>query len=76
MAFTILFSGNFTTMGVVIGKVKYFNVHYLYSHRTSYLVTGLGISISKSGVSAGITLTPQSYFTAYPGKNGGVETFS
>lgn len=76
MAFTILFSGNFTTMGVVSGKLKYFNVCYLYSHRTSVLAGNLGISISKSGVSAGITLTHQSYFTPYPGKNGGVETFS
>ncbi len=74
--YAYLSSGTFTTTGVVSGKLKYFNVRYLYSHRTSVLAGGLGITISKSGVSAGITLTHQSYFTPYLGKNGGVETLS
>lgn len=74
--YAYLSSGTFTTTGEVSGKLKYFNVRYLYSHRTSVLAASFGITISKSGISAGITLTPQSHFTPYPGKNGGVETFS
>lgn len=69
-------SGSFSTTGVVSGKVKYFNVRYLYGHKTSYLGASLGISITRTGVSAGITLTPESHYKGYPSNHGGIVTCS
>lgn len=74
--YAYLTSGTFSTTGVISGKVKYFNVRYLYSHRTMPINTSFGISISKSGASASITLSPKTGFSAYPSKNGGIYTCS
>ena len=74
--YAYLYDGSFSTTGVVSGKVKYFNVRYLYSHKTFMSTTTFGISISKGSVSAGITLTPKSSYTGYPGNHGGIVTCS
>ena len=74
--YACLYDGSFSTTGVVSGKLKYFNVRYLYSHKSSYIATGFGISISKGSVSAGITLTKGDHWTGYPGDHGGIVTCS
>lgn len=74
--YAYLYDGSFSTTGVVSGKVKYFNVRYLYSHKSSYIATGFGISISRTSVSAGITLTKKDKWTGYPGNHGGLVTCS
>ena len=74
--YAYLYDGSFSTTGVVSGKVKYFNVRYLYSHKTFMSTTTFGISISKGSVSAGITLTPKASYTGYPGNHGGIVTCS
>ena len=51
-------------------------MRYLYSHKSSYIATGFGISISKGSVSAGITLTKGDHWTGYPGDHGGIVTCS
>ena len=74
--YACLYDGSFSITGVVSGKLKYFNVRYLYSHKSSYIATGFGISISKGSVSAGITLTKGDHWTGYPGDHGGIVTCS
>lgn len=74
--YAYIHSGSFSTTGVVSGKVKYFNVRYLYSHKKNSFSASLGISITKSGAGAGITLTSESKYDGYPGDHGGIATFS
>ena len=74
--YACLYDGSFSITGVVSGKLKYFNVRYLYSHKSSHIATGFGISISKGSVSAGITLTKGDHWTGYPGDHGGIVTCS
>ncbi len=74
--YACLYKGSFSTTGVVSGKLKYFNVRYLYSHKASYIATGFGISISRGMSSAGIILTKRSRHKGYPEKHGGVVTCS
>ena len=74
--YACLYDGSFSITGVVSGKLKYFNVRYLYSHKSSYIATGFGISISRASVSAGITLTKKDKWTGYPGNHGGLVTCS
>lgn len=74
--YACLYDGSFSITGVVSGKLKYFNVHYLYSHKSSIVPTGFGISISRGMSSAGIVLTKRSRHTGYPEKSGGVVTCS
>lgn len=74
--YAYLSNGSFSTTGVVSGKIKYFNVRYLYSHKTSNISANFGISISKKGSSAGITLSAISRYTGYPSKTGGIVTIS
>ena len=74
--YACLYKGSFSITGVVSGKLKYFNVRYLYSHKSSYIATGFGISISKGSVSAGITLAIENHWTGYPGDHGGIVTCS
>ena len=52
--YACLYKGSFSITGVVSGKLKYFNVRYLYSHKSSIVPTGFGISISRGMSSAGI----------------------
>lgn len=74
--YACLYDGSFSITGVVSGKLKYFNVRYLYSHKSSIVPTGFGISISRGMSSAGIVLTKRSRHTGYPEKSGGVVTCS
>lgn len=74
--YAYLYKGSFSMTGVVSGKLKYFNVRYLYSHKSSIVPTGFGISISRGMSSAGIVLTKRSRHTGYPEKSGGVVTCS
>ena len=74
--YACLYKGSFSITGVVSGKLKYFNVRYLYSHKSSIVPTGFGISISRGMSSAGIVLTKKSRHTGYPEKCGGVVTCS
>ena len=74
--YACLYKGSFSIAGVVSGKLKYFNVRYLYSHKSSIVPTGFGISISRGMSSAGIILTKKSRHKGYPEKNGGVVTCS
>ena len=74
--YACLYDGSFSITGVVSGKLKYFNVRYLYSHKSSIVPTGFGISISRGMPSAGIVLTKRSRHTGYPEKSGGVVTCS
>ena len=74
--YAYLYKGSFSITGVVSGKLKYFNVRYLYSHKSSIVPTGFGISISRGMSSAGIILTKRSRHTGYPEKCGGVVTCS
>lgn len=74
--YACLYDGSFSITGVVSGKLKYFNVRYLYSHKSSIVPTGFGISISRGMSSAGIVLTKRSRHTGYPEKSGGVATCS
>ena len=74
--YACLYDGSFSITGVVSGKLKYFNVRYLYSHKSSIVPTGFGISISRGMSSAGIVLTKKSRHTGYPEKSGGVVTCS
>lgn len=74
--YACLCDGSFSITGVVSGKLKYFNVRYLYSHKSSIVPTGFGISIARGMSSAGIVLTKRSRHTGYPEKSGGVVTCS
>ena len=74
--YAYLYKGSFSITGVVSGKLKYFNVRYLYSHKSSIVPTGFGISISRGMSSAGIVLTKRSRHKGYPEKHGGVVTCS
>ena len=74
--YACLYDGSFSITGVVSGKLKYFNVRYLYSHKSSIVPTGFGISISRGMSSAGIVLTKRSRHKGYPEKSGGVVTCS
>ena len=74
--YACLYDGSFSITGVVSGKLKYFNVRYLYSHKSSIVPTGFGISIARGMSSAGIVLTKRSRHTGYPEKRGGVVTCS
>lgn len=74
--YACLYDGSFSITGVVSGKLKYFNVRYLYSHKSSIVPTGFGISISRGMSSAGIVLTKKSRHKGYPEKSGGVVTCS
>lgn len=74
--YACLYDGSFSITGVVSGKLKYFNVRYLYSHKSSIVPTGFGISISRGMSSAGIVLKKRSRHTGYPEKSGGVVTCS
>lgn len=74
--YACLYKESFSITGVVSGKLKYFNVRYLYSHKSSIVPTGFGISISRGMSSAGIVLTKKSRHTGYPEKCGGVVTCS
>lgn len=74
--YACLYDGSFSITGVVSGKLKYFNVRYLYSHKSSIVPTGFGISISRGMSSAGIVLTTRSRHIGYPEKSGGVVTCS
>ena len=74
--YACLYDGSFSITGVVSGKLKYFNVRYLYSHKSSIVPTGFGISISRGMSSAGIVLTKRSRHTGYPEKSGSVVTCS
>lgn len=74
--YACLYKGSFSITGVVSGKLKYFNVRYLYSHKSSIVPIGFGISISRGMSSAGIILTKKSRHKGYPEKNGGVVTCS
>lgn len=74
--YACLYDGSFSITGVVSGKLKYFNVRYLYSHKSSIVPTGFGISISRGMSSAGIVLTKRSHHIGYPEKSGGVVTCS
>ncbi len=74
--YAYLYKGSFSITGVVSGKLKYFNVRYLYSHKSSIVPTGFGISISRGMSSAGIILTKKSRHKGYPEKHGGVVTCS
>ena len=74
--YACLYKGSFSMTGVVSGKLKYFNVRYLYSHKSSIVPTGFGISISRGMSSAGIVLTKRSRHIGYPEKSGGVVTCS
>lgn len=74
--YACLYKGSFSITGVVSGKLKYFNVRYLYSHKSSIVPTGFGISISRGMSSAGIILTKRSRNKGYPEKHGGVVTCS
>lgn len=74
--YACLYDGSFSITGVVSGKLKYFNVRYLYSHKSSIVPTGFGISISRGMSSAGIILTKRSRHKGYPEKHGGVVTCS
>ena len=74
--YACLYDGSFSITGVVSGKLKYFNVRYLYSHKSSIVPTGFGISISRGMSSAGIVLTKRSRHIGYPEKCGGVVTCS
>ena len=74
--YACLYKGSFSITGVVSGKLKYFNVRYLYSHKSSIVPTGFGISISRGMSSAGIVLTKRSRHIGYPEKSGGVVTCS
>lgn len=74
--YACLYDGFFSITGVVSGKLKYFNVRYLYSHKSSIVPTGFGISISRGMSSAGIVLTKRSRHIGYPEKSGGVVTCS
>lgn len=66
--YAYLYKGSFSITGVVSGKLKYFNVRYLYSHKSSIVPTGFGISISRGMSSAGIVLTKRSRHKGYPEK--------
>lgn len=74
--YACLYKGSFSITGVVSGKLKYFNVRYLYSHKSSIVPIGFGISISRGMSSAGIVLTKRSRHKGYPEKHGGVVTCS
>lgn len=74
--YACLYKGSFSITGVVSGKLKYFNVRYLYSHKSSIVPIGFGISISRGMSSAGIILTKRSRHKGYPEKHGGVVTCS
>ena len=74
--YACLYKGSFSITGVVSGKLKYFNVRYLYSHKSSIVPIGFGISISRGMSSAGIVLTKKSRHKGYPEKHGGVVTCS
>lgn len=74
--YAYLYKGSFSITGVVSGKLKYFNVRYLYSHKSSIVPTGFGISISRGMSSAGIVLKKRSRHKGYPEKSGGVVTCS
>lgn len=74
--YACLYDGSFSITGVVSVKLKYFNVRYLYSHKSSIVPTGFGISISRGMSSAGIVLTKRSRHIGYPEKSGGVVTCS
>lgn len=73
--YAYLYSGSFTSTGVVSGKLKYFNTRYMYSHKSFAVAASFGISISK-GASAGITFSAETLYTGYPSKKGGIVTFS
>ena len=64
-------SSSFSITGEVSRKVKYFNVCYLYSHKIRTIPPTFGITISKTGVTAGISLTTNSSYRGYPGEHGG-----
>ncbi len=74
--YAFLSSGSFSITGEVSGKVKYFNVRYLYSHKIRALSTTFGITISTTGVTAGISLTTNSSYRGYPSDHGGLVTCS
>lgn len=74
--YACLYKESFSITGVVSGKLKYFNVRYLYSHKSSIVPIGFGISISRGMSSAGIILTKRSRHKGYPEKHGGVVTCS
>lgn len=74
--YACLYKGSFSITGVVSGKLKYFNVRYLYSHKSSIVPIRFGISISRGMSSAGIILTKRSRHNGYPEKHGGVVTCS
>ena len=74
--YTYLYKGSFSIRGVVSGKLKYYIERYLYSHKSSIVPTGFGISISRGMSSAGIILTKKSRHKGYPEKSGGVVTCS
>lgn len=74
--YAYLYKESFSITGVVSGKLKYFNVRYLYSHKSSIVPTGFGISISRGMSSAGIVLKKRSRHKGYPEKSGGVVTCS
>lgn len=74
--YACLYKGSFSITGVVSGKLKYFNVRYLYSHKSSIVPIGFGISISRGMSSAGIILTKRFRHKGYPEKHGGVVTCS
>ena len=74
--YAFLSSGSFSNTGEVSGKVKYFNVRYLYSHKIRALSTTFGITISTTGVTAGISLTTNSSYRGYPSDHGGLVTCS
>lgn len=64
--YACLYKGSFSITGVVSGKLKYFNVRYLYSHKSSIVPIGFGISISRGMSSAGIILTKRFRHKGYP----------
>ncbi len=61
-------------MGIVSGKLKYFNTRYMYGHKSFAVAASFGISISK-GASAGITFSAETLYTSYPSKKGGIVIF-
>ncbi len=72
--YAFLSSVSFSITREVSGKVKYFNVRYLYSHKIRTIPPTFGITISKTGVTAGISLTTNSSYRGYPGEHGGLVT--
>lgn len=74
--YAFLSSVSFSITGEVSEKVTYFNVRYLYSHKIRTISPTFGITISKAGVTAGISLTTNSSYRGYPGEHGGLVTCS